>query len=166
MLSTDSPHQIDTERAAATDALDALDLLDPSASATNDPLDLIDHRTRMHLVNAERAAPGRYLAIDTERDCWMLPLRRRSSHIGRGHSVDVRIDDSRVSRLHAIVMVQGGEVHLLDSRSLNGTHVNGHRVMAARLRHGDVVRIGPLTLRYVEVPFQLTRQTPPSSFAA
>jgi len=120
----------------------------------------------MHLVISEHAVPGRYLAIDTDRDTWLLPLRRRSIHIGRGLSADLRIDDSRVSRLHAIVMQQAGEVHLLDSRSLNGTYVNGHRVMAARLRHGDTMRVGPLNLRYVEVPFQLIRQAPPAGAAA
>jgi len=42
-------------------------------------------------------------------------------------------------------------VRLLDDRSSNGTYVNGRRIIESELRDGDVVLIGPVTLRYVEV---------------
>jgi len=122
---------------------------------TTDPVELLDHRTHLRLIPAERAEHGRYLAIDGGDGKWLLPLRRRANHIGRGPGADLRIDDLRVSRLHAIINHLPDEVHILDSRSLNGTFVNGQRIVAARLHHGDVVRVGPLTLRYVEVPAQV-----------
>ena len=41
---------------------------------------------------------------------------------------------------------------ILDDRSSNGTYVNGRRVQQAELRNGDVIVIGRVVLRYLEVP--------------
>jgi pSer/pThr/pTyr-binding forkhead associated (FHA) protein len=41
-------------------------------------------------------------------------------------------------------------MHLLDSRSLNGTWVNGERVVYTVLRPGDTIEIAGLPFRYVE----------------
>jgi hypothetical protein len=41
---------------------------------------------------------------------------------------------------------------VLDNRSMNGTFAGGHRIVATNLRDGDVIRVGPLAMTYVEVP--------------
>lgn len=48
--------------------------------------------------------------------------------IGRDPDCDVRIDDARVSRRHARVMLQKGIWHLEDLGSRNGTRVEGELV--------------------------------------
>lgn len=55
-------------------------------------------------------------------------------------------EDRRASRHHATIEVRGSrsahEVSVVDQGSKNGTFVNGRRVNEARLREGDLLRIG------------------------
>jgi pSer/pThr/pTyr-binding forkhead associated (FHA) protein len=43
-------------------------------------------------------------------------------------------------------------MRVLDNRSSNGTFVNGRRIVATEIRDGDVIRLGPLAMQYVEIP--------------
>jgi DNA-binding CsgD family transcriptional regulator len=71
-------------------------------------------------------------------------LDRGEHVIGRGEHVDIRIDDSGVSREHAkLVWTEQGVVNLIDLRSTNGTAVNGARVDVTVLRPGDRIQLGP-----------------------
>jgi hypothetical protein len=84
--------------------------------------------------------------------------------IGR-ENADILLDDSEVSRRHAAVGQQDGQLQITDLGSANGTLVNGSRVQQARLKDGDVVGVGRTTLR-VSVPAQrggetVIRSTPP-----
>jgi pSer/pThr/pTyr-binding forkhead associated (FHA) protein len=104
------------------------------------------------VAGVTRPAPGRYFTIadgDSER---LLPLERTITHLGRGFTADIQLEDVSVSRRHAIVTQRRGAVRILDDRSSNGTFVNGRRVQEAELRHGDVVVIGRVVLQYVDVP--------------
>lgn len=80
-----------------------------------------------------------------------VPLERRITHIGRGLTADLRIEQAHVSVSHAIVVRHGTDVHVLDNRSSNGTFVNGRRIVASNLTDGDVLAIGPVVMRYVVV---------------
>src|ERR1700712_2645293 len=65
--------------------------------------------------------------------------------IGRAVDADVgiRLDDKRVSRLHAVVQCDAhGQLRIVDAGSHNGTYVNGRTVEQASLQNGDVVRLG------------------------
>src|SRR5262245_39801577 len=62
--------------------------------------------------------------------------------IGREEGNLLRLNDERVSRFHAKVQFDNGEVILTDLESTNGTRVNGHVVQIRRLRPGDRVGIG------------------------
>jgi pSer/pThr/pTyr-binding forkhead associated (FHA) protein len=42
-------------------------------------------------------------------------------------------------------------VRVLDNRSTAGTYVNGRRVIATNIQNGDVIRIGPVVMQYVEI---------------
>ncbi|MBA2360301.1 MAG: FHA domain-containing protein, partial [Actinobacteria bacterium] len=70
------------------------------------------------------------------------------THVGRGIAADVRLDDHTVSARHAIVVLRGEKLRILDDRSTNGTSVNGRRVDEAELRDGDVVVLGRVVLTY------------------
>jgi pSer/pThr/pTyr-binding forkhead associated (FHA) protein len=97
-----------------------------------------------------RIAPGRYLALHEDGITQLIPLHREVTHMGRGFSADVRLEDQTVSRRHAVIVDRGDGPRILDDRSANGTFVNGLRVAEARLRDRDVVRLGRVVLVYVE----------------
>jgi FHA domain-containing protein len=108
------------------------------------------HRVRAAAAAIWRVAPGRYLAIPDGDDVVVLPLGRLT-RIGRRATSDIVLDDSTVSRRHALVLDRGGAAVIADDRSLNGVFVNGERVREAPLHHGDEVRIGDRIMRYLEV---------------
>src|SRR5271166_800526 len=62
--------------------------------------------------------------------------------IGREEGNLLRLNDERVSRFHAKIQFDNGEIILTDLESTNGTRVNGNVVQIRRLRHGDRVGIG------------------------
>lgn len=116
-----------------------------------DPFDLLDHRTRDHLIRAAAAPSGSYLSLEHGSECHLIALERPITHIGRGLVADVRLEDSHVSRRHAIIALRGEGARVLDDRSSNGTFVNGRSVTVAQLTDGDVLRFGRAVFRYVEV---------------
>jgi len=66
-----------------------------------------------------------------------LPFR-----IGRQPESDLIIRDSRVSRAHARIVVEGGEYVIEDCASLHGTYVNGKRISRQALRNSDKIEFG------------------------
>ena len=62
--------------------------------------------------------------------------------IGREEGNILRLNDERVSRFHAKVQADSGEIILTDLESTNGTRVNGNVVQIRRLRAGDRVGVG------------------------
>jgi hypothetical protein len=123
----------------------------PWLDPTIDALPLIDHRARRRAVPVELAAPGRYLELTDGEETMLVELEREVTHIGRGFTADLRLEEHRVSRRHAILVHRGARIRLLDDRSANGTFVNGRRIIESELRDGDMILVGPVALRYVEV---------------
>jgi pSer/pThr/pTyr-binding forkhead associated (FHA) protein len=62
--------------------------------------------------------------------------------IGREEGNLLRLNDERVSRFHAKVQVDNGDVILTDLDSTNGTRINGHAVQIRRILAGDRLGIG------------------------
>ncbi|MHB1569579.1 MAG: FHA domain-containing protein [Solirubrobacteraceae bacterium] len=123
----------------------------PSGLEPVDACPLLDHRTRESLIAPATAPAGRYLGFNHLGQVLLLALTRPITHVGRGLIADVRLEDPRVSRRHAIIALRGRSVRVLDDRSANGTFVNGLRITVAELSDGDVVRFGPAIACYVEV---------------
>jgi pSer/pThr/pTyr-binding forkhead associated (FHA) protein len=71
-----------------------------------------------------------------------------STIIGRGEGAQVRLADVGISRQHARLDFDGTRVVLSDLGSTNGTTVNGNRINAAALQHGDVVQLGTTSLTF------------------
>ena len=120
---------------------------------------LLDHRTRHRSMPATGAPAGNYLSIEDGDELRLIPLERPITHVGRGLIADIRLEDSHVSRRHAIITRRADAVRVLDDRSSNGTYVNGRAVNGAYLSDGDVVRFGRVAFRYVLVDGQ--RAKPP-----
>jgi pSer/pThr/pTyr-binding forkhead associated (FHA) protein len=68
--------------------------------------------------------------------------------IGR-EGADITLEDEKVSRRHAEIGLYGPGAYVLrDLASTNGTLLNRRRVNEkAKLRHGDLIRLGDTTLR-------------------
>lgn len=66
--------------------------------------------------------------------------------LGRGTDCDLRLVDAGVSRHHAELRVEDGQVVLVDLGSTNGTFVNGQPVRRVGLSDGTHVTLGRTTL--------------------
>jgi FHA domain-containing protein len=78
-----------------------------------------------------------------------FPLGGERITIGRRPESDVFLDDVTVSRDHALLVRRGGDYHLDDLGSLNGTYVNRHRIDSHRLEDGDELQVGKFKLTYL-----------------
>ena len=123
----------------------------PDIEPILDSLDLLDHRTRGHAIPRRLAPFGHYLAFGQAGVDRLVPIDLRVTHIGRGLTADVRIEEQRVSRTHAILVRHGHHTRLLDNRSANGTFVNGRRIIATNITDGDLIRVGPVVMTYLQV---------------
>ncbi len=67
--------------------------------------------------------------------------------LGRILSADVRIDDPRVSRIHALIEVRNGNILITDLASSHGTFVNNKKVVEAKLAFGDTLKLGHIQIK-------------------
>jgi FHA domain len=132
--------------------------LKPNAAAAavsgdgTDALPPLGVRERARAVGPfPKPAPGRHLVIDEGDGVLLVSLDRPVLHLGRSPSADIVLDHSTVSRRHAVLSHEDGRTVLLDDRSRNGVLVNGRRVPRAVLRNGDVILLGSVAMRYLEV---------------
>ncbi len=70
-----------------------------------------------------------------------IALDRRIT-IGRDPGCDLVLVDSRVSRHHAEIVLEGAKPRFRDTASTNGTRLNGVAAVVGELAVGDVLRIG------------------------
>ena len=70
--------------------------------------------------------------------------------IGRGSRNDVRLADSKVSRVHCqIIQYDNGSFAIADFNSTNGTFVNGRRVYGTTpLKKSDQVVVGQTNIQW------------------
>jgi len=68
--------------------------------------------------------------------------------IGRTQDNDLRVVDPTISRLHAVLKVNGQDVTVIDANSRNGVYVNGIQVRHSRLNDGDMLTFGSVRFRY------------------
>ena len=82
--------------------------------------------------------------------------------IGRDPDVDIRIDDTSVSRLHAeLIVTASGLYHLTDCGSLNGTYLarDGawEPVRQVYITPDDLIRLGPHQVGASQLISRVTR---------
>lgn len=76
-------------------------------------------------------------------------LEQERVRIGRKSHNDIVLKYPSVSSEHALIIGVGEDRYIEDLKSTNGTRVNGASVKRAKLRDGDVIRIGRFELRYI-----------------
>ena len=73
--------------------------------------------------------------------------------LGREDDADVVIDDTSVSRHHAVITICGEDAVIEDLESKNGTFVGSQRIEApAGLRDGDRITLGSARLTFTAQP--------------
>ncbi len=83
-----------------------------------------------------------------------IPLERDQVVLGRALEADVRVNDSRASRLHARIDIErdavSGDVRcrITDLNSTNGTLINGQSLTERLLTEGDKIAIGDHLFRF------------------
>jgi hypothetical protein len=82
----------------------------------------------------------------------IVKLNSAESILGRGSTAHVVLDDSGASRHHARILWNGKTAGLEDMNSTNGTVLNGQRITASPLEHGDVIGIGNARLIFRILP--------------
>lgn len=97
---------------------------------------IVTHRAS--LVLAEGKGAGNEIELQDERVT-----------MGRSEEAHVTLDDERASRFHVVLALKSDGYELRDLHSTNGTLVNGQKVETHTLQHGDSIRIGSTTLRYL-----------------
>jgi hypothetical protein len=79
-------------------------------------------------------------------------LNRFPARIGRGPEADVPLDaDLNISRRHAEIYRQAGELHLRDLNSTHGTLINDQPAQDHALAPGDRIRLGGTVLILREI---------------
>lgn len=69
--------------------------------------------------------------------------------IGRHSDNQINLSDSKVSRFHALLRLEGQRIFIKDLHSTNGTRVNGRLIAGEReLRIGEVINIGDTILQW------------------
>lgn len=68
--------------------------------------------------------------------------------IGRLASAHLKLDDTKVSRIHAVIEAtsDGHDYSIIDMGSTEGTFVNGEKVSKEKLKEGDEIRLGDCRL--------------------
>jgi hypothetical protein len=66
--------------------------------------------------------------------------------IGRNPACEIVLPDPNVSRMHARIEKKGGEYHIVDLDSTNGTFVNEKRINQSKLQENDIIRVGTTKL--------------------
>src|SRR5947209_4401811 len=79
-----------------------------------DALPLLDHRVRSRTIEPRLALRGPHLALSDGSETRLLPLDEDVTRLGRGSTAQVRFDEQRVSRDHAILVRHGRYFRLLD----------------------------------------------------
>ncbi|MHC4107782.1 MAG: FHA domain-containing protein [Planctomycetota bacterium] len=72
--------------------------------------------------------------------------------IGRSSSNRLVLSDIGVSRRHCVIEMTGDRARIRDLGSRHGLRLNGTKVPAGDLAHGDRIRIGPFEIKFVSAP--------------
>lgn len=116
----------------------------PSLDLPRKPLNRPVSTLRQTLRTDTPAESGFVLLPDQQ----VVQLTEGENTIGRDPSADVCLMDSRVSRIHAVILVRGSDATLKDLGSTNGTTVNGNAVVEQLLAEGDMIGLGGIELPY------------------
>src|SRR5579871_4305151 len=86
--------------------------------------------------------PAALVVVDPNGQRTRVRIEPIPFHIGRQPENQLILRDSRVSRMHARILVESREYVLEDTGSTHGTFVNGKKVQRQLLRNADKIEFG------------------------
>ncbi|NCF16454.1 MAG: FHA domain-containing protein [Gammaproteobacteria bacterium] len=111
----------------------------------------IEVMERIAELRSARAMPRIFVTHDGDTIA-EYELSDREYVIGRNELADIVIEDTYVSKIHAMLKVYSNAVVLLDLNSTNGTTVNSRVVQKTILRNDDVITLGHYKLKIEGLP--------------
>lgn len=78
-----------------------------------------------------------------------FPLYEEGTILGRGKTCDITIPGTHLSRDHAELTLQGGQLKIRDLDSANGTFLNEERITEATAVPDDILRMDVYSFRIV-----------------
>ena len=119
------------------------------------------NKNQGNIMNFPEIKPYAFLITQDESKA-RYPITRTTCRLGRSKNNEITLRDSSVSRRHAeIHRDKGDEFTLIDLNSLNGVFVNNEKIGRYKLKEGDIVEIGDISLRFTFMPidYQLEEST-------
>ncbi len=99
-----------------------------------------------------------------------VQLTKDRTTLGRRPYNDIVIDNLAVSGEHAVLQMNGNEVHIEDLNSTNGSYVNGKAIKKQLLQNADVIEVGKYKIKFVneiaEQGYEKTQMFRPSQASA
>jgi pSer/pThr/pTyr-binding forkhead associated (FHA) protein len=86
-----------------------------------------------------------------------IQVARQVCVVGSHPRVHLPLHSPMISRTHALIVIDGPETYIRDLASRNGLYLNGHVVREVRLRHGDLVCVGPYAFWWSALPLPSPR---------
>jgi type II secretory pathway predicted ATPase ExeA len=111
----------------------------------------IEVMERMTELRSARKVPRITISLDGEITS-ELELTERQYIIGRTELADIVIEDSYVSKIHALLQIYSNAIVLLDLNSTNGTTVNSRVVQKTILRSDDIISLGRYRIKIEDAP--------------
>ena len=146
-------------------SIEAGNTIDASASAARsekqtivlDKSPVAPERTVVMRPRSTQNVTGRVVGFlvtyDQDPQGTSYPLHEGRQTIGRGDDVTIRIDDTQLSKEHAVILYRNGMFLFEDRLSSNGTLLNGKDAIGQyELHHGDVLKMGTAKYVFVEIP--------------
>ncbi len=78
-----------------------------------------------------------------------FPLHDGENVLGRTNETEIELPSTKVSRRHAAIVVEGGQVEIADLGSSNGTFMNGKKVSRSPIPPGAKIIVGEYVLQVV-----------------
>lgn len=88
----------------------------------------------------------KFIAYERSREHSRVSWTGKQLIIGRREDADIRLQEPTMSGIHAKIFSGADGLRIRDLNSLNGTQVNGSRIVESVLRNGDRIKIGRATI--------------------
>jgi hypothetical protein len=100
-------------------------------------------------LNTDDTVPINIILSHQNETMHELTLEQPRLMIGRAEDNDLCINNTNVSRHHAILVRHGAAAMLMDMNSTNGTFVNSQRIKDQVVVHNDIISIGNHQIKYI-----------------
>ena len=88
----------------------------------------------------------KFVVYEKSREHSRVPWSGKQLVIGRRADADIQLNEPTMSGIHAKIYAGTDGIRIRDLNSLNGTQINGGRIVESLLQDGDQIKIGRTTI--------------------